>query len=155
MVRKFVHTIREEDVGKARIETPGCKYCEARGPVLYLHDWFGPVQAHDVGKRIFNVDGVLQAESDDQLKARQEIVRGPYDWADDINPYSWEEEALAIATRFLSNPEEVLTLIESWSPSTIVSFATLLTYDRKYWDVRREIQNALCDRETERARGRS
>lgn len=71
-MRKLVHTVIQADVGKSYHQKPDCQCCGARGDTIYFGDIVGRFQQCDVGKRIYSVDGVLQIENDQQLKARLE-----------------------------------------------------------------------------------
>lgn len=66
-MRYLVHTIRKEDVGKPVLHLEG-------RPVLVMH-LIGHIMDMDVGKRIYNVDGIYQTENDEQLRARLEKER--------------------------------------------------------------------------------
>jgi hypothetical protein len=66
---KHVHTITREDVGKSSVKLPACPSC-GKADTLSLAGSSGYVQAHDVGKMVMDVGGVIQVESDDQLAAR-------------------------------------------------------------------------------------
>jgi hypothetical protein len=59
---KFLYEIQPEDVGK-RLETT-CRY-GGNSPI------YGNILAKDVGKRVYDVNGVMQIESDRQLEERQ------------------------------------------------------------------------------------
>jgi len=63
MTRRYLGTIRAEDVGKFR-------YMALPGTLGRLLQAMGHIQASDVGKQYFDVDGVLQVENDEQRDKR-------------------------------------------------------------------------------------
>lgn len=69
-MRRYIHTILPRDVGKSRIKT-------GIGGTINIGDAFGPVQELDVGKRVYNVDGVIQVENNEQRDARTAPKKNP------------------------------------------------------------------------------
>lgn len=62
MARTQIHTITSQDVGKSTLRV--------RGKKINIADAIGPVQAQDIGKRVFDVKGVIQVENNQQLQKR-------------------------------------------------------------------------------------
>lgn len=62
-MRQLVHTIEQSDVG--------CSTIRVGGRVRLVTDFMGRILPGDVGKRIFEIDGILQVENDEQLRRRQ------------------------------------------------------------------------------------
>jgi hypothetical protein len=68
MTRNDFYEITAKDIGHPFIHWQGVTWS--------LFDVMGPVQACDVGKRIYYVgDGVLQVESEEQKRKREEKVK--------------------------------------------------------------------------------
>lgn len=57
------YTITPSDIGKPWIK--------AFGRVWSVSDWIGRILPLDVGKRVYQIDGILQVENQEQLLARQ------------------------------------------------------------------------------------
>lgn len=66
----LIHVLTAADVGKRRIRRPDCGCCGQRRPPIDIGSAIGEVQAIDVGKRVYDVDGVIQVENDNQRDAR-------------------------------------------------------------------------------------
>lgn len=62
-MKKLIHTITSSDIGHSIVTTD-------YGPKVALSGTLGYVQPHDVGKRLYLVDGVVQVENDAQLTER-------------------------------------------------------------------------------------
>ena len=60
---RYILTIQEKDINQTTVRRGKDTY--------YLGPMLGRVQPQDVGKRVSNVDGVFQIESDKQFQARQ------------------------------------------------------------------------------------
>lgn len=61
-MRKHVYTIKAEDVYKPWLKVPGHTFM--------VTDVIGRILPRDEGKRVYEVDGIIQVESDEQLAAR-------------------------------------------------------------------------------------
>ena len=59
------HTITVDDVGRIAIKP------SFGVPRIWVDGFMGRIQPQDVGKRIYDVDGVYQVENQEQLEARQ------------------------------------------------------------------------------------
>jgi len=71
---KYVHTIKPEDINKRMIKIPSCKHCNTF-EVISVWDIMGPIQAIDIGKRIYklirkNDRPIFYVENQDQLQER-------------------------------------------------------------------------------------
>lgn len=62
MRREFLTVILPRDVGSDVLRRIDGK--------IYVSSALGRVQARDVGKRVYRVDGVIQVENDEQMQAR-------------------------------------------------------------------------------------
>ena len=69
-MRRYMFTLRQEDVGTRGIAKV-CPCCQSKS-WIDLGAVMGRVQPRDVGKRVYEVDGVLQVENDQQLRDRVE-----------------------------------------------------------------------------------
>ena len=58
----YVLTIQTSDIGKTNLKSHGVTY--------RVGDVIGPVQICDIGKRVYEVDGILQVENNEQRDAR-------------------------------------------------------------------------------------
>lgn len=64
---KYLCTIGPEDVGKAVLS----RYVDERRKVAaHVGSAIGQVQKRDIGKRVYNVNGVVQVENDEQRDRR-------------------------------------------------------------------------------------
>ena len=61
-MRKFLTEIFSAEIGRPFYRLPGCK--------MLLGQGWGTVVVHDVGKRLFDVDGVIQMENAKQRDKR-------------------------------------------------------------------------------------
>lgn len=86
-MRRHVATIEEKDVGRLSTitrplppKTTVQELQELRGGcgvniqdlrlTIFTGSAIGPIQAQDVGKRVYTVDGIIQVENDNQRDAR-------------------------------------------------------------------------------------
>ena len=65
----FMYELAADDVGKTRVLT---SRGGRRGRPIYLSGVIGYVQAGDIGKRLYDVGGVIQCENDAQRDARRQ-----------------------------------------------------------------------------------
>ena len=66
-MQRFLYQIKTADIGQAFYRLPGCKNLLGQG--------FGVVAPCDVDKRLFDSDGVIQVENNEQRDRRQEKER--------------------------------------------------------------------------------
>ena len=66
--RTLLHTITEADVGRSHIPK-ACPCCGHRQPIV-ISGLMGRVLPIDIGKRIYDVGGVLQVENNEQRDKR-------------------------------------------------------------------------------------
>jgi hypothetical protein len=78
----MVHEITQEDVGKPFVwgQFPGA-LAERK---INTEEFMGPIQAGDVGKRIYRVGDIYQVENDEQLKKRQNMAKDLAPWANSL-----------------------------------------------------------------------
>jgi hypothetical protein len=69
MARKLVHTITKDDIGKTFIKYTKCRICGSTA-VINTTDVMGRILSLDVGKRIYDIDGIYYVENQEQLEAR-------------------------------------------------------------------------------------
>lgn len=62
MATRYLFTIAAEHVGRGNVKLADRN--------VYLAGCFGLVQQRDIGKRVFDVNGVIQVENDEQRDAR-------------------------------------------------------------------------------------
>lgn len=62
MTTRYLLTLEEKHVGRAFIQLDGRPRA--------VTDWIGRILPNDVGKRVYDVDGVIQVENDEQRAAR-------------------------------------------------------------------------------------
>lgn len=62
-MKKFLYEVQESDIDRFFFKLPNCQD-------LIFGGW-GRVHENDVGKKLFNVNGVIQMENDAQLAARK------------------------------------------------------------------------------------
>jgi len=67
---KLVHTVTQEDVGRNYFYESPCPTCGASTKIRYVTDCCGYFQQIDVGKQLYDQDGVLCIESQGQLERR-------------------------------------------------------------------------------------
>ena len=63
-----IHTITADDVGKLTVRLPACPSCGRSRTISLL--CLGRVIPIDIGKRVYDVDGVIQVENQEQLNRR-------------------------------------------------------------------------------------
>ena len=69
MKRHYVATIEEIDIGKTSLKrNDQCQKCGHTRHSFNLS--IGRVQPQDVGKRVYEVGGILQVENDEQMNRR-------------------------------------------------------------------------------------
>ena len=67
---KHIYTFVDNDVGKITIRLPKCTKC-GQSRRINLSGIIGRVQRQDVGKRVYDSDGIIQVENLTQLIERQ------------------------------------------------------------------------------------
>ena len=69
-MRTFVYEIKIEDIGKKSLKYIACSACQ-KTATIQISDLCGVLMAIDIGKRIYQVNGIYQIENDEQLANRQ------------------------------------------------------------------------------------
>lgn len=67
---KHIHTITREDVGQSTIRLAPCSCC-GRVRSISLMGAIGGAQTRDVGKQVWEHNGVIQVENDEQRAKRE------------------------------------------------------------------------------------
>ena len=69
-MHRYLFTISHRDIGKTTVRKMACHECD-RVETIYIGSAIGRIQPIDVGKRVFDVDGVIQVENDAQRNERE------------------------------------------------------------------------------------
>jgi len=64
-----MYEITKEDVGATLIKKPCCSECGGKKN-LFVGDLMGHIQAGDIGKRIYEINGLLYVENNEQRDLR-------------------------------------------------------------------------------------
>lgn len=68
-MKTFVYQITIADIGKKSLEYIICPTC-GKTEKIYVSDLLGTILHCDIGKKIYQVDGIYQVENDEQLAER-------------------------------------------------------------------------------------